>query len=177
MRQHICWTTRRSASPLGRGPRSASRLTAPPLPRGRFGRGILSRRSSWLRTRRRQISGWRFGTGTRDLSRVGVVAAWEREAIAERTATALAHKRRNARAYGPVAFGYRREGDALLRDPREQAALVDAHRMDCEGASFREIGAMLTTRGVMPHRGKVWHASSVRAMLRSRIATEAAASL
>ena len=106
---------------------------------------------------------------------LGVVAAWEREAIAERTAAALAHKRRNARAYGPVAFGYRREGDALLPDAREQAALVEAQRMDREGASFREIGAMLAARDVAPHRGKRWHASSVRAVLRSRIATEAAA--
>lgn len=106
---------------------------------------------------------------------LGVVAAWEREVIGERTASALAHKRRNGCAYGPVAFGYRRHGDALLTDAREQAVLADALRMDRQGASFREIGAMLTNRGVMPHRGKAWHASSVRAMLRSRIALEAPA--
>jgi DNA invertase Pin-like site-specific DNA recombinase len=103
---------------------------------------------------------------------LGAVAAWEREVIAERTAAALAHKRRNSQAYGPVPFGYRREGNALLPDAREQAALAEARRMDREGASFREIGAMLAARAVPPHRGKAWHASSVRAMLRSCIARE-----
>jgi DNA invertase Pin-like site-specific DNA recombinase len=106
---------------------------------------------------------------------LGVVAAWEREAIGERTASALAHKRRQRVAYGPTPFGYRREGRDLLPDVAEQAALCEAQRMDDAGASFREIGAMLTTRGIMPHRGRAWHASSVRAILRSRMATEAAA--
>jgi hypothetical protein len=66
------------------------------------------------------------------------------------------------------------EGRDLLPEVAEQAALREAQRMDEAGASFREIGAMLTERGIMPHRGKAWHASCVRAMLRSRIAREAA---
>jgi DNA invertase Pin-like site-specific DNA recombinase len=106
------------------------------------------------------------------VSMLGVVSQWEREAIAERTATALGHKRRQRAVYGPVPFGFRREGDALISDGREQEALGEALRMDREGASFREIGAMLAARGVDPHRGRSWHASSVRAMLRSRMATE-----
>lgn len=103
---------------------------------------------------------------------LGVVAAWEREAIAERTASALAHKRRQRVAYGPTPFGYRREGRDILPDAAEQAALHEAQYMDEAGASFREIAAMLTKRGVMPHRANAWHASSVRAVLRSRIASE-----
>lgn len=42
--------------------------------------------------------------------------------------------------------------------------------MDRAGASFREIAAMLTKRGVQLKRsGKVGYASSARAMPRSRI--------
>jgi hypothetical protein len=44
--------------------------------------------------------------------------------------------------------------------------------MDREGASYREIAAMLTARGVHPKRGTAWHASSVRAMLRSKMVAE-----
>jgi DNA invertase Pin-like site-specific DNA recombinase len=51
---------------------------------------------------------------------LGVVAAWEREAIGERTATALAHKRRHRTAYGPTPFGFVRVGDALVPEPQEQ---------------------------------------------------------
>ncbi len=103
---------------------------------------------------------------------LGVVGQWEREAIAERTSAALAHKRHSGRAYAPTPFGYRREGDALLPDPLEQEALREAMRLDTTGGSFREIARFLTDRGVRPHRGKAWYASSVRAMLRSRMTAE-----
>jgi DNA invertase Pin-like site-specific DNA recombinase len=106
---------------------------------------------------------------------LGVVAAWEREAIGERTATALAHKRQQRTAYGATPFGYIRVGDALVPEAKEQDALNEAARMDRAGASFREIAVRLTELGVKPHRGKSWYASSVSAMLRSKMATEAAA--
>jgi site-specific DNA recombinase len=109
------------------------------------------------------------------LNVIGSVAQWEREAIAERTATALAHKRQRRAVYGATPFGFSRVGDALVPEPREQAALDEAVRMDRAGASFRQIAARLTEMGAMPHRGKAWHASSVRAVLRSKMATEAAA--
>jgi DNA invertase Pin-like site-specific DNA recombinase len=106
---------------------------------------------------------------------LGVVGQWEREAIAERTSTALSHKRRSGLAYATTPFGYRREGDALLPDAFEQKALREAMRMDSAGASFREIARFLTDLGAKPHRGKAWYASSVRAILRSRMTTELAA--
>jgi DNA invertase Pin-like site-specific DNA recombinase len=109
------------------------------------------------------------------LNVMGTVSQWEREAIAERTALALAHKRQRRTVYGSTPFGFVRVGDALIPDPREQAALKEAKRMDRAGASFREIAVRLTELGVMPHRAKVWHTSSVRAMLRSKMATEAVA--
>jgi site-specific DNA recombinase len=36
---------------------------------------------------------------------LGVVAQWEREAIGERTASALTHKRSRSQVYGPTPFG------------------------------------------------------------------------
>jgi site-specific DNA recombinase len=109
------------------------------------------------------------------LNLMGTVSQWEREAIAERTSTALAHKRQRRSVYGSTPFGYTRQGDSLVTDAIEQDALNEATRMDRDGASFREIAAMLTDRGVRPKRGKAWYASSVRAVLRSRIAVESAA--
>jgi site-specific DNA recombinase len=114
-------------------------------------------------------------TGRMFLGFRGLISQWEREIIGERTAEMLGYKRQQRNAYGRTPFGWRREDDCLVEVPAEQAALADAHRMDRAGASYREIGAMLTERGVMPHRGKAWYASSVSAVLRSRIATEASA--
>lgn len=109
------------------------------------------------------------------LNVMATVGQWEREACAERTATALAHKRRNGVVYGSTPFGYQRRGNALVPDPNEQIVLQEALQMDRAGASFREIAAMLTVRGAKPKRGgEIWYASSVRAMLRSRIVAEGA---
>lgn len=105
----------------------------------------------------------------------GVLGQWERETIAERTATVLAQKRRQGNVYGSTPFGYVRDGDSLVVDEHELAALREAIRMDQAGASYRAIGAMLTARGVTPKRGRAWHASVVRAVLRSKMATELAA--
>jgi len=104
---------------------------------------------------------------------LGVVAQWEREAIGERTASALSHKRATSQVYGPTPFGYRRDGKTLIADAIEQAARAEAIRLDRAGASFRVIGEALTNLGVKPHRGTAWHASSVRAMLRSKMVTAA----
>lgn len=106
---------------------------------------------------------------------LGVIAQWQREEIAERTEAALALRRRKRTAYGATPFGFVRVGDALVAESKEQAALAEAIRMDRAGASFREIAAYLTEIGVKPHRGKAWHASTVRAVLRSKMAQEAAA--
>lgn len=100
---------------------------------------------------------------------LGLLAQWQREVIGENTGAALAHKRAKGEAYGRVPFGYRREGDTLVPEPSEQAARAEAVRMDRAGHSFREIGRFLTDSGA---RAKTWHASSVRAMLRSRMTCE-----
>jgi site-specific DNA recombinase len=110
------------------------------------------------------------------INMIGTVAQWEREVIGERTATALAHKRQQRVVYGPTPFGYRREGKTLVPDEKEQAALAEAIRMDRAGKSFREIGRYFDSQNVKPHRAKAWHSTSVRAVLRSRIVTEAATS-
>lgn len=103
---------------------------------------------------------------------LGVVSQWEREAIGERTAAALAHKRTRREAYSPTPIGFRREGELLVDDVVEQQILAEAVRLDRAGESYRAIGRVLTERGLKPRRGSVWHASSVRAMLRSQMVAE-----
>jgi site-specific DNA recombinase len=103
---------------------------------------------------------------------LGVVAQWEREAIGERTGAALAHKRHQRVAYSRTPFAYRREGDRLVAIPEMRAILAEMQRRDAAGESYRQIGAWLSAEGVTPPRGLAWYASSVRAVLRSRIAME-----
>jgi DNA invertase Pin-like site-specific DNA recombinase len=103
---------------------------------------------------------------------LGVVAQWEREAIAERTAIALGHKREQRTVYGSTPFGYRREGERLVADDAQHAALRTIREMLAAGASLRQVAARLTDDGVPPPRGRAWYGSSVRAIANSRIYTE-----
>jgi site-specific DNA recombinase len=99
------------------------------------------------------------------------VSQWEREAISERTLAISTDKRLERVCYGHVAFGYRRQGDRIVPEPTEQAAIAHMRGMRPK-SSFREIVAWLVKHDIRPHRGE-WHASSVRHVLNSKIATEA----
>jgi DNA invertase Pin-like site-specific DNA recombinase len=101
---------------------------------------------------------------------LGVVAQWEREAIAERTAEALAHKRRNGLVYGRTPFGFRRIGDRLLSDAVQQRALEKARSMRSAGASLRRIAAELEAMQVAPNGGAArWHPQTVKTILGSQM--------
>lgn len=102
---------------------------------------------------------------------IGVLSQWQREQISENTAEALGHMRSQRQAYGKTPFGFRRVGDSLVEEPAEQAALLEARRMDGSGSTLREIGSYLASLGL---RSASWGPSSVRAMLNSRMTLEAA---
>jgi DNA invertase Pin-like site-specific DNA recombinase len=101
---------------------------------------------------------------------LGVVAQWEREAIAERTTEALAHKRRNGLVYGHTPFGFRRVADRLVPDAVQQRALERARSMRSAGASLRRIAAELEAMQVAPNGGAArWHPQTVKTILSSRM--------
>ena len=106
------------------------------------------------------------------LNMLGSVSQWEREAAAERTAMALAHLRRHRRPYAPTAFGWTRRRMKLVPNVSQQKALRFMKRLRKEGATFRTIAGELESRGIRAPRGKVWYASSVRAVLVSRMTAE-----
>lgn len=110
---------------------------------------------------------------------LGVVAQWERETIGERTADAHADKRRKGRVYsGRSPFGYRATKDKrLVADPKKQPALdlIRTMHANGEGASLRMIAKTLTDRRIAPPRGKQWYASSVKAIIDSRMYQDRAA--
>ena len=95
------------------------------------------------------------------------VAQWEREAVGERTAAALAHKRaRGEYTGGRVPFGYRLapDGVALVEDPNEQEVIALARELRRRGWSLRRIGRELEARGLMPRSGQ-WHPQKVKGLV------------
>jgi DNA invertase Pin-like site-specific DNA recombinase len=103
------------------------------------------------------------------------VAQWEREIISERTVSALAHKREARLTYGPTPMGYERVGDALIANDVELSVLRDMQARYASGDSYATIAAWLNATNVPARKGGAkWYPASVRRVLTSRMATEAA---
>lgn len=105
------------------------------------------------------------------LQMLGVIAEFERGRASERIADTAFDLRSKGRVYCRHSpFGYRREGKVLVEEPQEQRALKAIRSMHSQGASLRQIAQMLEARGIPP-KGKAWYGSSVRAIIKSRMAS------
>jgi DNA invertase Pin-like site-specific DNA recombinase len=103
------------------------------------------------------------------VSVLGAVAQWEREAVGERTAAAMASmKAAGLYCGGTVPYGYRVDADGrLVTDEAEAAVKRCAGELRAAGLSLRQIGAALAERGLLPRNGGRWNARSV-----SRLVTD-----
>jgi DNA invertase Pin-like site-specific DNA recombinase len=94
------------------------------------------------------------------------VSQWERETIAERTATALRHKRVGRRAYNHDPYGYVRNGDELTPVPEEQEAIGRMKHWRANGWTLRQIAAELNTSATPTKSGgRQWHPETVRGIV------------
>lgn len=88
------------------------------------------------------------------LNVMGSVSQWEREAIGERTAEALAVMRANGQRVSRHApYGYRLNGQGWVEDEREQEAICIMRRLRAEGLSLRRIAQELRSHGFTNRRG------------------------
>jgi DNA invertase Pin-like site-specific DNA recombinase len=104
---------------------------------------------------------------------LAVVSQWERETIGERTAEAMAYKRRQ-REYtgGEPPYGWQLAADGVHLDPHvdEQAIIREALELKAAGLSMRKIGAQLAARDLLPRQGKMWNPKMVRDLLQAEVA-------
>jgi hypothetical protein len=106
------------------------------------------------------------------------VAQWEREACAERTREALAHKKTQKLRTGGIPFGYRIDESnparskktnspvALVENEIEQEALAIVRKLRQQGMSIRAIVEELNKRGVPTAKGGTWHIQTVQRALK-----------
>jgi site-specific DNA recombinase len=97
---------------------------------------------------------------------LGAVAQWEREAIGERTAAALAAKAARGERVGAAPYGQRlaADGATLEADPDEARAVALVAQLRADGLSVRAIAEELQARGVPARRGR-WHPTTVARIL------------
>jgi DNA invertase Pin-like site-specific DNA recombinase len=102
------------------------------------------------------------------------VAQWEREAIGERTADALAHLRAEGVVLGRAAFGWRHSEVADPATGRRLLGAVDVHAdaidriraLRAEGKSFAAIARQMADDGRPTQRGGRWLPNTVRRIWR-----------
>jgi site-specific DNA recombinase len=110
----------------------------------------------------------RSAAGRLVLNILASVSQWEREAIGERTATAMQHKAaRGEYTGGQAPFGYRvgADGERLEPEPTEQAALELARQLRAEKQSLREVSRALAERGWCSRTGKAFSPVQVARMV------------
>jgi site-specific DNA recombinase len=90
------------------------------------------------------------------------VSQWEREAIAERTKTALRHKRGSQAVYNHTPLGFNRAGDRLERNEPEYATACRILTLHDEGQGLNAIARLMNAEGVPTKSGGAWYASTVK---------------
>jgi DNA invertase Pin-like site-specific DNA recombinase len=117
--------------------------------------------------------GTRTAAGRMVLNILAAVSQWERETIGERTAEAMAYKRRQ-REYteGELPYGWQLAADGIHLDPHfdEQAIIREALELKAAGLSLRKIGARLAARGLLPRQGRAWNPKTVRDLSQAEVA-------
>src|SRR5579872_3799815 len=92
----------------------------------------------------------RSAAGRLVLNVLASVSQWEREAIGERTATAMQHKAAQGEyTGGDVPYGFRLSSDSARIEPvaEEQAVLTQARRLRASGLSLRSVAKELDAAG------------------------------
>lgn len=97
------------------------------------------------------------------------VSQWEREAISERTATALRHKKAIGQRVGSIPYGYRLAADGMHLDelPAEQEVIKAVKQYRAAGLSYRSIAERLKERGFANRDGRDFHPQTVSNIFRA----------
>lgn len=94
------------------------------------------------------------------------VSQREREAVGERTAVALQHKRATGRVYSRIVpYGYRRDGDSLQMVPEEQEVIARIKAWRDGEWTLQRIADALNGESIPTKLGSRWIARSVKDVL------------
>lgn len=118
----------------------------------------------------------RSAAGRLVLNVLASVAQWEREAIGERTAAALAVKADRGERVGAVPYGYALAADGVRLEPvtAEQVVIAEARALRAAGRSLRAVASELAARGHVARSGRPFAAMQVSRMVEGDPAHEAA---
>jgi len=99
---------------------------------------------------------------------LAVLAEFERDLVSERTTAALAHKKSQGKRTGKIPFGsdLHADGETLVDNADEQAAIKHITALKDKGYSLRRIATALDTAGIRTKDGNTsWKHTSVKRIL------------
>ena len=98
---------------------------------------------------------------------LAVLNEFERDQIAERTKTAMAHKKAKGERVGSIPYGYylADDGKGLIPNPDEQAVISYIRECDKSGMGYNAIARALTEKGKKTRTGKDFQATQVMRIL------------
>jgi DNA invertase Pin-like site-specific DNA recombinase len=98
---------------------------------------------------------------------LAVLSEFERDQIAERTKTAMAHKKSKRELVGSVPYGYRlaEDGIHLEESPEEQRVITEARRLRDAGLSLRGIAGALSRQGFRARNGREFAPTQINRIL------------
>jgi site-specific DNA recombinase len=97
------------------------------------------------------------------------VSQWEREAIGERTATALHHKKTHRKVYSNTPYGCIRVGEDLGCHPEEQAVISRIKLYRANGWPLRRIADLLNGERIPTKMGGRWFPQTVKDVLNNSL--------
>ncbi len=110
----------------------------------------------------------RSAAGRMVLNMLTTIGQWEREAIGERTAAAMQHKKSKGEFTGGQApYGYRlaADGEHLAELAEEQLVVAKARQLRATGLSLREVARRLEKKGARARGGKPFAAQQIARMV------------
>jgi DNA invertase Pin-like site-specific DNA recombinase len=98
------------------------------------------------------------------------VSQWEREAISERTKTALQFKKSQGQRVGSIPYGFElaTDGGAMEENPEEQEIIRAVLKFHQAGLSLGKIAAQLGAHGYVSRGGGKWHPQTVKNIIAAR---------
>jgi len=97
------------------------------------------------------------------------VAQWEREAIGERTSTALRQKQSQGEHVGSPAYGYEMVNKKLVKVATELEVIALVKQMSDDGFTLTAIANELNAQGIKTKRGGKWQAVQVSRVINREV--------
>lgn len=96
---------------------------------------------------------------------LAVLADFERDLVAERTKSALNHKKACGEVYSPTPFGFKAIEGRLEQVESEAQVVAEILAMRDQGTTLGAIADSLNNRGIEGKRGGKWFPSTVRYLI------------